>query len=336
MQKVFLLFLIIGCWCFSGCYLQGNIPVVVPVAENENTVQKQLPPVVINTYDTQGNAKKVVFDSVPQRVVLDIANDLETMLALGLGDHVALTSVDVGSLFYQQMQKLYPEEIKKVQHFSPHGINMENVIAVQTDFILGWKSTFTPSWLRTTSWWDKRGVKTYIAATSNKTVPEGTIEDECQYLSDMGRIFRVETKAQAYIDAIHQELARANKEIQGRAAQSVMVIELTSRYIINYDRKWLVGNMVETLGGIMPVDALRIGQEDLIYYDPEVIFVIVYDPSTELSVDFLKYDPKFQSMRAVKNRRIYPIRFDLIYAPSVRTLDGLKKIKQGLYPDLPE
>lgn len=336
MGKALIFFLVMCCSVLSGCYMQGTLPLAAPLPTKDCAAAGKVQPVEISNYDTQGNAKKVVFDTVPQRVVCDVANDLETLLALGLGDRVALTSVDVGSVFYQQMQDRYPEELKKVRNFSPHGINMENVLAVQPDLIMGWKSTFSPSWLRPTSWWDKRGVKTYIAATSNKTVPEGTIADECQYMDDVGRIFRVEAKTQAYIDAIHTEIDKAHRQIQGRAPQSVMVIELTQRYIINYDRKWLVGNMIETLGASMPIDAPRLGQEDLIYYDPDVIFVIVYSPSTEVGVDFLRNDPKFRTMKAVKNKRIYPIRFELVYAPSVRTIEGLRQIKHGLYPDLAE
>lgn len=331
MKKVVLLIVLICSLLY--CYWLPDMGILSQAELNQDKDYRGNA-VEITTYDTEAKKRKIVFHKIPQRVVLDIVSDLETLLALGQGNRVALTSVRVGSASYKQLQERYPEEIKKVQQFSTHNLNMETVMAAQPDFVIGWKSTFSPSWLRTTSWWDKRGVNTYIVANSNKTVPEGTIAEECQYLRDMGRIFNVEAKAQAYIDEIEAEIERTKKETHGRKPQTVMVIELTKRYIINYDSHWLVGDMVKTLGGTMPVEALRLGQEDLIYYDPDVILVSGYNRLTEDGVKFLQQDPKFQSMQAVKNGRVYPIRFNLMYATTVRTAEGLRAIKHSLYPDL--
>jgi len=287
----------------------------------------------IATYGSDGNPRKITFDAIPERVVLDITNDLETLLSLEQGDRIALTSVNKESVFYRQLQEKYPEELRKVHQFSTHNFDMETVVAAQPDLIIGWKSTFSPSWLRTTSWWEKRGINTYIVATSNKTVPEGTIEEECQYLLDMGRIFGEEDKAKNYVDEIYTEISKIKEEIKGRKPPTVMVIEMTKRYIINYDRNWLVGDMVERLGGKMPVESLRLGQEDLLYYDPDVIFISYYSKATESASKYLMEDPKFKSMKAVKNRRIYPLKFNLMYTTGIRTIDGLRTIKQGLYPE---
>lgn len=321
---IFLVCVFLCSSCMQSC-------VLTPISKNVSGSKAKS--VEIATYSSDGNSKNIVFNEIPARVVLDINNDLETLLAFGQGGRVALTSVKKESAFYRQMQEKYPEELQKVQQFSTHNLDMETVVAAQPDLIIGWKSTFSPSWLRTTSWWEKRGINTYIVATSNKTVPEGTVEEECQYLLDMGRIFREEDKAKCYVNEIHTEISKIKEELKGRNHPTVMVIEMTKRYIINYDRNWLVGDMVESLGGKMPVASLRLGQEDLLYYDPDVIFISYYSKATESASKYLMEDPKFKSMKAVKNGRIYPLKFNLMYTTGVRTAEGLRTIKQGLYPE---
>ena len=43
---------------------------------------------------------------------------------------------------------------------------------------------------------------------------------------------------------------------------------------MNYDEGWLVGDMVRSLGGCMPVKEKRVGVEGLIEENPDVIFVV--------------------------------------------------------------
>lgn len=149
-------------------------------------------------------------------------------------------------------------------------LNTESVLASYPDAIIGWKSTFTSALKRNTQWWNDRGVKTYVAATSNHILNYGTIEDECQYLADMGNIFDMEDMTNQLIDEIHQEIQATREAVKGKPKQKVMVIEMSGRgAFMNYDEGWLVGDMVTSLGGYMPVKERRVGVEELLEQNPK-------------------------------------------------------------------
>ena len=42
----------------------------------------------------------------------------------------------------------------------------------------------------------------------------------------------------------------------------------------------------------------------------------------------------YNSLKVVKNNRIYPISLYDMYATGVRTINGIQLIRNGLYPDL--
>lgn len=230
--------------------------------------------------------------------------------------------------------KMYPEEIKKVKIINRYHPDAETVVAANPDLIIGWKSTFASVLKKPTAWWNERGVRTYVVSTSNHLHDKGRIEDECRYLDDMGQIFDVREKTDRMIREIHDELSRTQKLVKGRASQAVMVVEPEGKAFYNYDNGWVVGDMVEQLGGYMPAGERRIGYEDLISYNPDVLFVVCFNEEQRLQIIEMFRRAEFSSLKSVKNQRVYPIPFDHMYTPAIKTIDGLRMIRDGLYPDL--
>ena len=150
----------------------------------------------------------------------------------------------------------------------------------------------------------------------------------------MGQIFDVREKTDRMIREIHDELSRTQKLVKGRASQAVMVVEPEGKAFYNYDNGWVVGDMVEQLGGYMPTGERRIGYEDLISYNPDVLFVVYFNEEQRLQIIEMFRHAEFSSLKSVKNQRVYPIPFDHMYTPAIKTIDGLRMIRDGLYPDL--
>ena len=292
------------------------------------------PPVEIDTFDSSKHPIRIRFHRVPVRGLVYEANTLETLLAFGQGDKIISASLNASGETYARMKAKYPEELAKIQHISNQEISREQTIAYQPDFILGWKSTFSPRRYGNTDWWQKRGVNTYIVATSNHVVPHGTIEDECQFLDDMGRIFDVREKSEALINEIHTEMGLTEKSIVGEKPQEVMVVEVSKTGIMNYDDGWIVGDMVRRLGGNMPVKSRSVGAEDLLAQDPDVIFVVYFNSRHREESELFFQNVRFNSLKASRNNRIYMLPFRYMYTPAVHTIDGIRAIKKGLYPEL--
>ena len=150
----------------------------------------------------------------------------------------------------------------------------------------------------------------------------------------MGQIFDVCEKTDKMIKEIHDELSRTQELIKGRASQAVMVVEPAGKVFYNYDNGWVVGDMVEQLGGYMPAGERRIGCEELISYNPDVLFVVYFNEEQHLQIIEMFRHAEFSSLKSVKNQRVYPIPFDHMYTPAIKTIDGLRMIRDGLYPDL--
>lgn len=295
--------------------------------------QEQRKGISVETYNSRKEKIRMEFDAAPERVIVVEYNNLETMLALGLGDRVVGARVVANAPSFQRLESKYPGELSKIVHTFPDGIAKETAISLQPDFILGWRSTFSDKYLGGTEWWNGRGVKTYIVATSNRTVPYGTIEDEIQYLRDMGRIFRREEQANLYIEQIRQYLEDMQRKTANKPSPRVMIIEGMGNRIANYAEGWLVGDMVRKLGGTMIAAENMIGIEDLIEYDPEVIFVVHYGAETKRMVETVLTNPRYNSLQAVQARRVYGIPLYCMYSTGVATIEGLDILARGMYPE---
>ena len=113
-----------------------------------------------------------------------------------------------------------------------------------------------------------------------------------------------------------------------------MVVEITDRTIVNYDDRDLVGDMVRRLGGRIAIQSRRLSPEEVIAADPDVIFVTYFGAADRPRAEQFFRNIRFNSLKAVKNDRIYLLPFSHMYTSAIKTVDGLRTIKKGLYPDL--
>ena len=294
-------------------------------------------PVTISNYTSSGEAKDYIFTRRPQRVAVDRSNNLEILLALGLSDRISMVSVRHGNESYEEMEAAYGEEMEKIpgiHNTTYEDFDMETVLASQPELIMGWQSTFGKSRLRSTGWWNEKGINTYISPSANSILERRTVDDEIQFIDDVGRIFDKKEQTDAMIGEIRKEVKRVREETEGKPAPRVVVMELLGKDISNYSDRTTAGNMVTELGGRMLLDSRRIGREDLLEADPDVIFVVYLESrDKERVLDFFR-KPEVSSMKAVQGNRIYFLQLDNIYCPGVRTIKGLKLIRDGMYPEL--
>jgi len=290
-------------------------------------------PIVVNTYDASGAPVRTTFQRAPQRIIVDEVNALETLLILGQGERIVGAALSTSGVSYARLQREYPEEFAKVAPVIQNAIGREQAVALQPDFILAWKASFTPRWYGSTSWWQERGVNTYVIATANHVLKDATVEDECRFIDDMGRIFDRKEQTDALLRDIRAELHVDEATMRGREQQTVLVVEVGERDILNYDEGWVVGDMVRRLGGRIPLTSKYIGEEELISCDPDVIFVAYNDAYGKQFAENFFRAVRFNSLRAVQNNRIHFVPVEYVYTPAFKLLEGIRAIRRGLYPD---
>lgn len=319
------------------CTLQGDTELPTSTGPDRKVTTKDNSshyPVKIKTFSSTGKEEIITIAQKPKRVVVDEVNTLETLLALDAGECVVASSISEFGYTYKRFKELYPEQLAKIKRNYKFGFSQEVIVASEPDLIIGWKSTFSPKRARATDWWKKRGVNTYIVSTSNHVLMQGKIEDEITFIRDMGLIFDKRERAESIITSIEAALKVEQQQVVHKAKRRVAVIELRGKNFSNYDKGWIVGDMVERLGGEMPISSKVLSYEDLIYYDPEVIFVVYFNENNKRNIIKLFEDPRFNSLSAVKNKSIILFPFYCMYTPAVRLLEGINIVKEGLYPEL--
>ena len=294
-------------------------------------------PVTITNYNYAGQEVSYTYTEAPQRVLAVYQGCIETMIALGLEDHV-LASYGLDNEVKEEWQDGFAQMHYDGSVFAP---DKETATLLEPDFIFSWGSYFSDKKLGDVDTWNEKGVGTYM---NSNTVPGGTrtLENEYTDILNIGKIFHVEDKAQALVDEMKAQVSDTLSAVQGQEPVRVAVVEPIRGSITNYGAKSLAGDMVTALGGELAMpEADSISKEDLVAADPEVIFVVYMaysgdDPESVMAqqLSLIQDDPALQSLQAVKNGKAHLIMLGDMYASGPRTLDGLKTLAHGMYPEL--
>ncbi|MEL3911509.1 ABC transporter substrate-binding protein [Treponema pedis] len=288
-------------------------------------------PVTITTYNYAGEPIELTFEKAPEKVIAFYQSPIETMLALGLADKLILA---VG--LDDPVKEEFKEDFGKV-NYKDKRPSKEEVIDMEPDFIFGWSSLFNEKRYGDVNFWHERGTKTYIWQDSGLKKQE-SVENECQDILNIGKIFNVEQKAQDIVDKMKAEIEAAKKYVEGKKKVRAIIIEVEKegQYRV-YGAKTIGGDIAIQVGAeLVGTDKGYIGKEELIELNPEVIFSVYYGDAIikEQAVDMLIKDEALKSISALENKKVLPITLSEVYASGIRTYDGIKTIIAGLYPEL--
>lgn len=295
-------------------------------------------PVTIETLGSKGELKKQTFQEPPQRIVAVWQNSIETLLALGVGDRiVAGMGVPSRDCIKEEYRAMYD----RIPYKNLENLDVESVMMMHPDLIVGWYSTFSAKVLRSTDFWHERGIHTYISPASFGETPDKTVELECEDIRRLGMIVGKTEEADAIVGEMRQEIHRVTE--RAKAAQlhrRGLIIELQGNTLTVYGKKTLAGDILRKVGGkLLLPDARQISIEQLIELDPDAIFVVViesdYGRENEI-LGRLYHNEALRTMKAVQEGRIYAVPLYAVYSSGVRTLDGIQCMAKGLYPELYE
>lgn len=301
-------------------------------------------PLTISTYNYAKEPVEYTFEKAPERVWAQNQNNIETMLALGLADKI------VGACGLDgEIREDLKEEFAKINYYESMP-SKEEILALEPDFITGWYSTFSDKRLGDVNFWHERKVGTYMSLNSACRGPAAenpqTINEECEDILTLGKIFDVEDRAKEIVDEIQSEVEKINNHLESQPRLSAAVLEDEGGSYRVYGEDTLGGNVAVNGGAELAVgkhgENGNISAEDLIAVNPDAIFMVWYDGYSVGDVDYagehvvklITEDPKFASLDAVKNGRVYPINLSGIYCSGMRTLDGILDVSKNLYPEL--
>ena len=107
--------------------------------------------------------------------------------------------------------------------------------------------------------------------------------------------------------------------------------------VVGLSSDFYISNIVYKSIELLEPNVERFSFEQLIDLDPDVIFIVITEQhygDERMYLDRIYQNKALQGLKAVKNKRIYPVPLYAIYSPGIRAYDGIRIMAQGLYPEL--
>lgn len=310
--------LLLGLLLSSGC------------GETDKKTGSEAEKLKIENYTFSGAAHSLVFTAKPKRVVVAGNSAIDTLIALGEQESI-VAAVLSEKTKEQHYKKLLPKVDLQAQSFS-----QESVMAYKPDFILGWRRYFGDKQMGNTTFWASRRIPAYIQEASGpipslEGFPPCTIASEKKFINNMGKVFHKEQRAAELVKEIDVELAKV-KDYSGKKPR-VLVVEFLGKRIEMFGPKLLSGDIVKALGGeLVFYEQPFISKEELLMLDADIIFVVHHGQEylRDLAIKEM-YSPIYNNINAVKNKRVYPLAYEMIVAPTVKLKDTIRYMRQKMY-----
>lgn len=288
-------------------------------------------PVTIKTYNYAKEPVDITFEKSPEKVVAVYQNSIETLLALGLQDKIIATAgLD------HDVKEEYKDAFTNLKYYEK-APTKEEVIGLQPDFILSWYSLFDEKRLGDVGFWHERNVNTYMSQNSGVISPN-TLQNEYDDILNMGKIFDVEDKANEIVSTMKSEIDKAKDFVKGKESVKAVILEVEKDGVYRvYGEDSIGGDIAKQVGADLVAKSNgKIGNEDLIKLNPDVIFTVYYgeEIDRDSALKSIMDNPALSSVSAVKSKRVNSIMLSEVYSSGIRTLDGIKTISKGLYPEL--
>lgn len=311
----------------SGC---GKSESVLPT-ELAGDFQVNVVNLSIENYFVKGDNIQS-FDHIPARIVVTGETEIETVLDLGLEKYIVMAIASNYRSFH--MKEANQLKLEKLPFKNRAYLNVEYVTALHPDILIAEQDRFVSNGLRDTDYWNSRGVRTMVPPNSNtpsKHIRLETLEQDMNFLHNLGEIFQVEERTAAIEQETAFTIADIHKKIQGEPKPKVMFVEFLSA-LISYDRTKLAGNLAEHIGAVVPETPPVITFDHLIQEDPDVLFVVCSHRDYGACITKITANPALRQLRCVKEHHVYSIPLRYTYCTLVRTPDSLRYMAQCMYP----
>lgn len=295
---------------FAGCGSSAPAPqeTTVPIETEEMETAQSQDQETVKVVSVFGEEEiELAYPEAPQRVVSLAGFATEMLLALGLGDRIVGYAWQDNEVLPQ-----YQEQFAQLQPLCPPAMDPgeEKVLAAEPDLVLSWASWEDSDYFNYQNL-AKNGINTYGFHTERWS--GGHLEDVYTDFLNLGKIFRVEDRAQALVAELKANIEATNAKVSDKEPVSVFVCDASS----NAEACMTVGGglpqeLLEMAGGRNVVTDMEsnwvrgYSWEKIIEADPEWIVIDYYASADEADVvlDLLKTNPQLNQMQAVREGNI--------------------------------
>ncbi|GHC31063.1 iron complex transport system substrate-binding protein [Gemmobacter caeni] len=287
-------------------------------------------PVTVKSCD-----RDVTFDAAPTRAISNDVNLTEMMLVLGLRDHmVGYTGISGWKTLDPEMR----EGVAELPELSAKYPSKEVLAAAEADFFFaGWNYGMKVGGEVTPETLEPFGIKTYELTESCIHIgpkARSTMQDMYQDMLNLGRIFGVEDRAEALVAGYKARLAEATKGVDHDHPLRVFVYDSGEEAPFTAGKYAMPTALIEAAGGVNIMDDLdkswaEVAWEPVVARNPQVVVIVNYgDVTAEQKIAFMKGNPAFADIDAVKNDRFVVLEY-VEATPGPRNIRAVEKLVAG-------
>ena len=261
---------------------------------------------------TDDTGQRVHLDKPARRIISLAPHITELLFAAGAGDAV------VGTVSYSN----YPPEATRLANVGSYAsLNLEEIVALQPDLVVAWKSGNSSSQLERLS---GLGLPVFYSEPRR-------LEDIASNLQRLGRLAASEHTADAA--AVHFNTHYRRLKARYSQARPVRVFyEIWHQPLMTVSGKHLISQVIKLCGGrniFADLTALAptVNPEAVLAANPEVI---IASGMAAQRPEWLDRWRNWPQIAAVKHRQLYFIPPDLIQRQTPRVLEGAERLCEQL------
>ena len=303
------------------------------VQENESTVtdenaaESEESDAYPMTFDNYG--REVTVTKKPEKVLTLGPNCTELFAALGLEDYV------VGrSLINHSRGPLdeFADAVNAIPELNYGSATREAILTSGADFIyaLDWEIGEQGCNIEEVA---EYGMTVYVNSAT-------TIEQQYQEILDIGKIFGVEDRAEAYVAEQKARIEAVQEKLEGQDPVKVLVYDSGNDGVFTCSGTNFESLLVEMAGGVNLFSDLdekqwiTVSYEEVLARDPDIILIHDYDsPSVEEKIQEIKTNPTLSQLDCVKNECFATITLESVLAGN-RIAYAIESMAADFYPEL--
>lgn len=279
--------------------------------------------------------REITLNAAPARAVSNDVNLTEMMLVLGLRDSmVGYTGISGWKTLDAQMR----DGIAELPELSAQYPSKEVLAAAEPDFFFaGWNYGMKVGGEVTPETLMPLGITTYELTESCIHIgpkARSSMADMYTDILNLGKIFGVEARAEELVAGWKARLAEATAGVDHSKPLRVFVYDSGEQAPFTAGAYAMPTALIEAAGGVNIMADLEkswaeIGWEPVVERNPEVVVIVNYgDVTAEQKIAFMKNNPAFVGIDAVKNDRFVVL--DYVEAtPGPRNIAAVEKLVAG-------
>ena len=283
----------------------------------------------------QSCSRSVTFDAAPVRAISNDVNLTEMMLVLGLRDRMVGYTGISGWKTLDEGTRAGVEELPELSAKYP---TKEVLAGAEADFFFaGWNYGMKVGGEVTPETLEPLGIKVYELTESCIHIgPKGrsSMEDMYADILNLGAIFGVQPRAEELVAGWKARLAEVTAGVDRNAPLRVFVYDSGEEAPFTAGAYAMPTALIEAAGGRNIMDDLEkswaeVSWEPVVERNPEVVVIVNYgDVTAEQKIAFMKENPAFAGIDAVRNDRFVVLEY-VEATPGPRNIKAVEKLVAG-------